>query len=192
MKIVIPENIGEITLQQFQRYTELLNRDLEPYELLKRKINIFTGIKYNTLDNVSQKDFKEISQLIDIALNTKHEFVNKFELNGVKFGFIPNFDKIKAKEFVDFSLYPVNEIENLHKLMAILFRPIVKEDNKGNYIITDYRGTEDFAEVMKQMPMSIVDGALVFFYNLAKELQVSTQKYFNQELARVLKPATTL
>lgn len=186
MKITIPENISEITLHQFQRYDALVKRELDAVEFTKRKINIFTGIKYNELDRVSNIDFNEVSLLIDKALNEDAEFCDMFELNGIKFGFIPNFDKIQFKEFIDLSLYPLEDVNNLNKVMAILFRPVINKDSLGNYKIEDYNGTEKYSELMKFSPMNVVNGMLVFFCNLTKELQNSIQKSSSQEQEREL------
>lgn len=191
MKILLPENIEDITLEVFQKYTKLLEReDLDAYQFNKRKVSIFTGIKYKNLDGINNLDFEDILKHIDNALNVDAKFKDRFSINGIEFGFIPNFDKMTTKEFVDLSLYPVSDIDTYHKLIAILFRPIKKVDGIGNYKIKNYNGTSKYSELMKQTPMSIVNGALVFFYSLAKELQKSTQKYINQELAKVSKQAT--
>lgn len=193
MKVLLPENIQDITLDKFQKYSELLKReDLDEFQFTKRKVEIFTGIRYHDLNNISNKDFVEIVEQIDKALSVDVPFVDRFELNGIEFGFIPNFDKMTTKEFTDLSLYPLDEIETYHKLMAILFRPVINKDSFKNYKIQDYNGTEKYSELMKQTPMHIVNGALVFFYSLAKELQKSTQKYMEQELRKVRKHPTTL
>ena len=55
---------------------------------------------------------------------------------------IPNFDKITGGEFLDLSEYE-NDDENLHKLMAVLYREVDKEDAFGNYSIKPYNGTEE-------------------------------------------------
>jgi hypothetical protein len=74
--------------------------------------------------------------------------------------------------------------------MAILFRPIKKKDALDNYSIIDYKGTEQFAEVMKLMPMSAVTGALVFFYHLGNELLSYIPKFSNQEQVKEKKHQT--
>ena len=193
MKVTLPENISEITLEQFQNYSKLVERkDLDEYQFNKRKVSIFTGIKYKDLDNINQLDFVDILTQIDLSLNVDAEFKPRFEMGGVEFGFIPNFDKMTTKEFVDLSLYPVSDVETYHKLMAILFRPIKNKDGFDNYKIKNYNGTEKYAELMKQTPMNIVNGALVFFCNLASELQQSTKRYIRAELKKAEKLATTL
>ena len=192
MKITLPEHIGEITLDQFQRYHELTQREnIDDYQFNKRKVSIFTGIRYHDLDKIANKDFKEILEQIDKALDTEHEFTSTFILDDINFGFIPNFDKITTKEFVDMDLYKPNEVENLHKLMAILFRPIKSIDNFNNYSIADYNGTDKYSILMRQMPLSVVNGALVFFCNLSKELLNSIQKSTAKELQKVDKHPTT-
>lgn len=176
MKITLPEDISEITLEVFQEYSELLKRDdLTTFQFDKRKVAIFTAISYRDLNNVSEKDFKDIIKQIDKALSTDKPFIQRFKINDNEFGFIPNFDKMTTKEFVDLSLYPVENIEDLHKLMAILFRPITKKSFK-NYDIETYNGTEAHCNTMKQMSMNVVHGSLIFFWNLSEILLQSTQK----------------
>ena len=192
MKITLPEHIGEVTLGQFQRYHELTQREnIDGYQFNKRKVSIFTGIKYRDLDKITNKDFKEILEQIDKALNTDYEFTDTFILDNISFGFIPNFDNIKTKEFVDMDLYKPDDVQNLHKLMAILFRPIKNRDNFDNYSIKEYNGTAKYSILMKQMPLSVVNGALVFFCNLSKELSINIQKSTAKELQKGDKHLTT-
>ncbi|HTG54622.1 MAG TPA: hypothetical protein VL943_00040, partial [Niabella sp.] len=72
----------------------------------------------------------------------------------------------------------------------ILFRPI-KESSGESYLIMPYDGSEQYAEMMKDMPLNCVNGALVFFYNLANELQKATEKFLTQELQREMQPPIT-
>jgi hypothetical protein len=190
MKITIPESINDIALHQFQKYDLLLKRtDLSDEQFNVRKIEIFTGLDRKRIPLLSQKDYSEILILIDKALEQTTEFQPTFKIKDVEFGFIPNFDKITAGEYRDLTLYS-QDVAEMHKLMAVLFRPI-KSKVANNYKIVEYNGTEKRAEVMKYMPLSIVNGALVFFSNLANELIAYTQKYTAEEQAKANTPATT-
>src|SRR5690606_2396064 len=102
----------------------------------------------------------------------------------IEYGFVPNLDKITTREFVDLSTSGV-EVEELHKTMAVLFRKVTDKDAFKNYKIEYYSGTEETAEAMKDMRMNIVNGALLFFCNLARELKISIQKSTQAEQARV-------
>jgi hypothetical protein len=182
MKVLIPESINDITLGQYQKYVKLQERtDIDAYGFDKRKIEIFCGVPFQEVDKISIEDLKSISEAIDLALNQTVAFTPTFSMYGIKMGMIPNFekDKVTAKEYVDMTSYS-GDVENLHKLMAVLFRPIVKEDLTG-YKIAEYKGTEEYANVMKSMPLSIVNSSLVFFSNLANELEQHIQKFIVEE-----------
>lgn len=184
MKIIVPETLKDITLGQFQKYSELIKReDLTDVELNRRKIHLFTGLDYNSVANIKQYDAKEILETIDKALNQTVEFEPRFTMGGIEFGFVPNLDEITQGEFIDVSTYGT-DVETLHSLFAVLFRPIKNKDLLGNYEVIAYEGTKQYANIMKAMPMHIVNGALVFFSNLANELVVYTQKYMTEEQAR--------
>jgi len=192
MKIQIPEDISDITLNQYQRYTKLMERtDLDAYNLNKRIIEIFCGIPFNDIDNIDSKDYAEIISSIEIAVNKDSAFVNRFEIDGFDFGFIPNLDDMSAKELMDLSSHGM-EVENLHKVMAVLFRPIKGTDKFNNYTIHSYDGTKEFADFMKKTPMNVVNGALIFFSSLAKELQKHIQKFTEMELVKENQQTSTL
>jgi len=195
LKITIPEDISDISLSEFQKY-EVLNEKLKSKEYTaveynKRKIELFSGLPYHRIDSVPFEELESILSDIDKALDKDCKFVDRFFIGGVEFGFIPNFDKgkVSAGEFIDMQEYGV-KAETLHRLMAVLFRPIRKK-HKEKYKIIKYSGTEKHAEVMRIMPMHIVNGALVFFYSLSRELQKHTLKSTIRELAKEQRLQTT-
>jgi hypothetical protein len=179
MKINIPENISEVTLGQFQKYMELLERDLDIMNFNKRKVSIFTNIPFKDLGSVKAIDFERISKQVDLSLNTDAQFEATFKLDGLEFGFINDFEEISLGEFADLEKYQTSQ-NDLHNLMAILFRPI-RNKAHGRYEIESYKGTAEYAERMKLMPLNIANGALVFFLNLASELEDYTLKYSSAE-----------
>ena len=197
IKITIPEDISDITLDQYQQF-EILNDELraekiDVREYNKQKISLFSGIPYNRMDHVQHVDLESVLSDIDKALEQECKFVNRFFINEIEFGLIPNFQKITSGEFFDLQAYSKEQetdkgipIDTLNKLMAVLFRPIKRKDKLGNYNIKEYditeyhiedyhikryKGTQRYGELMKQMPLNIVKGSLVFFWSLSKELQ---------------------
>ena len=192
MVVTVPENIEDITLDQFQKYHALNQREgILDHEYNKRCISIFTGLKYRQLGGIKNTDYEMLVKDIIKALDTQVEFKNVFTLNDVEYGFIPNLDSITQGEWVDLVEYQ-SDINTMHKLMAVLFRPITKKDKLGNYSIEPYNGTKERAELFKVMPLNIVNGALVFFLNLSKELKEAIQKSTRAELAKVAKQQITL
>lgn len=202
MKISLPENQSEITLEQYQRYTKLIQRtDLDAYNFNRRKLEIFTPLTFKETENVTQVDFEFCLNQIDKALNEEVGFTNRFKLGDVEFGFIPNLDQITSSEintikysfgeWVD-SLEQYKNVENLQHLMSVLFRPIINKDPFGNYEIIAYEKSEGYTELMKKMPLNIVNGALFFFVNLSTELQNFTLKYMKGEQKKAGMLPTTL
>tara|TARA_R110000782_G_C14748105_1_gene406842 strand:- start:194 stop:823 length:630 start_codon:yes stop_codon:yes gene_type:complete len=209
MKIKLPENQSEITLGQYQKYLKLIERlesnELEIYTFNRRKIVLFTNLLFKDTANITQVDFESIINQIDLALNEQASFKSRFKLNGIEFGFIPNvnditseemmhldaLDSITQGEFIDGS-NNTNNVEDLHKLMAVLFRPITNKDSFGNYEIASYSGTKKYSELMKEIPLSVANGALFFFVNLATELQEAIQKYTKEVQKKEVDQATTL
>lgn len=203
IKVTIPEDISDITLGVYQQY-ELLNDELkddkiDAREYNKQKISLFSGIPYNRMNQVSYKDFASLLSDIDKALDQNCKFVNRFFIGGIEFGFIPNFDKIASKEFFDLQHYSKEveddkgiPIDTLNNLIAILFRPITKKDKLDNYNIKNYKSTEKYAELMKQTPMNIVKGAIVFFWSLSKELQIHITKCTVEAQVKEQKRQTSL
>lgn len=184
MKITLPENISEITLGQLQELDVLDNRtDLSDKDKVIRKVKIFTGLSFKQVSATNYSDLEWMIKQIDKALEEESKFETTFSVNGVEFGFIPNFDDIQAKEFFDLTSYN-DKIEELHKLMSILYRPINVKDYLGNYTIKEYQGSKEWAEAMKQTPLNIVNGALGFFLTLSQDCKSHTLKSMAKETVR--------
>jgi hypothetical protein len=193
LKLTLPEHIGDITLNQYQRYeklqTRLKDEEITLREFNKLKLNLFAGVPYRSIEDIKQKDIEDLMLQIDTAIGQDCKFESRFTLNGVEYGFIPNLDEINNAEYFDLNKYGA-EVETLHNLMAILFRPIKNKDSFKNYTIKKYKGTGKYADTMKETPMNIVNGALVFFSSLSNELQKHIQRSTREEQARVQKQPT--
>jgi hypothetical protein len=68
----------------------------------------------------------------------------------------------------------------MHKAMAVLYRPVTFE-KKNMYLIEDYESSEKYSEALKDMPIDITLGALVFFYRLGKELSLYLMDYLQNQ-----------
>tara|TARA_R110000796_G_scaffold103594_2_gene213008 strand:+ start:321 stop:923 length:603 start_codon:yes stop_codon:yes gene_type:complete len=183
MKVTIPESIKDIKLSQFQKLVSLPDT-ITDAKLSIEKIKIFVGLTDEQIKSISQTDKESLVKSIDEALNKPREFEPRFKMGGVEFGFHPNLNDMSTAEHGDLMEYN-SEPEELHRLMAILFRPITGKDLLGNYTIAKYNGTSEYCEAMKNTPLNIVNGALVFFLSLSKELRICFLKSSKaQELAK--------
>ena len=188
----IPETLRDIKLSQWQQYLDVLeiNKDAEASDfLMKKLLGIFCGIEFKDVDKLGLNVFDDTIQHLHNTLNSKPELVKTFKMTGtdgvtVEFGLIPNFDKMSYGEFVDLEKYIFVD-KDLHRAMAVMYRPIKLRSGKDSYLIHDYKGTEYLADVMKSTPLDVALGSRFFFYRLATKLSnftmVSTLKELQQK-----------
>lgn len=165
LKVIVPTSLSEITLDQYQRFARLEGDE----EFLTHKmLEIFCGVPLADLPNVRIKDVSHISKHIMAMINEKPNLTPTFTMGDTKYGFIPELDNITYGEFVDLDGY-LQDVQDLHKAMAVLYRPITNEV-KHRYLIEPYEGAGRYAEQMKQAPMNVAMGATLFFWRLGSEL----------------------
>ena len=176
LEVSIPSTLKEVQLKDYQDFLLIENPSND--DLLKCILNINT----KELGKIKDKDVDYLINHINKLFEQEHKFIPTFNLNGVAYGFIPNLDEITYGENKDVTSY-INEWGNMHKAMAVLFRPL-KQKQGHKYLIEEYEGSHKYSEVMKQMPLSVVLGAMVFFYNLTNELLNYIPSYLEKELIK--------
>lgn len=178
LKVNVPTTLSEITLDQYQRFARLQGDE----EFLTHKmLEIFCGVPLADLPNVRIKDVSHVSKHIIQMLNEKPKLTPTFTIGEHKFGFIPELDNITYGEFIDLDTY-LQDVQNLHKTMAVLYRPIVSEV-KGRYLIETYESAGKYEDLMKDAPMDVVMGASLFFYRLGNELLEATLNSLEKEMS---------
>ena len=176
LEVSIPSTLKEVKLKDYQDFLLIENPSND--DLLKCILNINT----KELGKIKDKDVDYLINHINKLFEQEHKYIPTFNLNGVAYGFIPNLDEITYGENKDVTSY-INEWGNMHKAMAVLFRPI-KQKQGHKYLIEEYEGSHKYSEVMKQMPLSVVLGAMVFFYNLTNELLNYIPNYLEEQLMK--------
>lgn len=140
-------------------------------------VQTFCGIDLKEVAEIRYKEVIEITESLGKMFDVKnHKFISRFKMGGVEFGFIPNLDDMTFGEYTDLDTY-INDWEQMHKAMAVLYRPIKKNGLNGTYEIEKYNGSITYSDVMKHAPLDVVFGANVFFYTLGNELLKSTMTY---------------
>ena len=165
--IKIPETLNEITLSQYQKFDKL-TKDNEQSDFVNQKtIEIFCDIDLKDVARIRLADVSEILVHLDDVLKSQTKHILKFKLNGKEFGFIPKIEDITSGEYIDLENY-LSDMQTMHKAMAILYRPITAQTN-GLYVIEEYTGADKYSDVMKQMPLDVALGSMVFFYTLLND-----------------------
>ena len=178
LQITIPTSLNEITLDQYQRFVSIMENNPESDFVQQKMIEIFCNVPLKLVPTIPLKEVNEIIALLNEMFNAEYKLKPIFKLGNTNFGFIPNLDEISLGEFSDLDNY-FGKWDKMHNAMAVLYRPVV-EKYKDKYNIEDYNGSVTYCDVMKHMPMDVVMGAMVFFYNLSSELMISSLNYLEK------------
>ena len=117
------------------------------------------------------------------------KFKNIIEVDGVKYGFQKDLHNLTLGEWIDIEHYITNGnmIDNLHYLVAIFYRKVIKEgDEYFDYEIEPYNDIKlEGRAKLFQHNANVMDvyGISVFFYHIVSELMNSIH-YFSTEMTK--------
>lgn len=168
--------IGDnITIDQYAKIYKIKDLFNDDYFAAKL-ISTVTNCPLQDLLDCPFEEIAYISNYITNLIPKKDDikFVDKFELDGVMYGFFPNWKDITFAEFIDMdtiSTKKADELLNmLHILAAVMYRPIVQQYSEHNFEIERYdveslpKRAERFK---KKLDVKFVLGAQFFFIKFA-------------------------
>jgi hypothetical protein len=112
-----------------------------------------------------------------LTRKTNTELVEVFEFNGVKYGLENDWGNLAWGAWQDFEILSAENIEeNIHHIMAVMYRPVVWE-GKGKYKIQKYSSADikERMEDFKDLPLYYWMGASTFFLRIV-ELYITDLK----------------
>jgi len=139
-----------------------------------------------TVDELLDADYDQVHYLAAYVLNllpkSTPKFEDKFELDGVKYGFLPNWKDLTYAEFVDIDTIVTRKedemLNMLHILASVMYRPIVSEISEHDFEIEKYdvktmvKRSELFK---KKLDVRYVLGAQLFFSQLERKFSAYSQ-----------------
>ena len=188
LELKVPQKLQAIKLKQYQEYLKIQkeNEDAEDAAnfLNSKCIQIFCGLTLKESYNLPVKIFDGVLKQIGKCFEEETPLIKEFSMTGsngveVSFGMIPSLDEMTFGEYVDLENF-MSDWDNMHKAMAVLYRPITFNKN-GKYLIEDYDGSDKYWEVMKDAPVNVALGAMVFFDRLGKKLSKYTMDYLHHQ-----------
>jgi hypothetical protein len=161
MELRLPHRWSDLTLAELQVMMTSENQ-LE-------RISICTGKSVDKLRTMPQKLIEAAGAHIDQLLTQETaRFEKVVEMDGKRFGFVPDWDAFTAGEWIDLETYLEDFWKNAHKVMAVLFREVTYELG-DKYEVKKYTAKED-ASIFEEMPADLVSGTLLFFWTTRNEL----------------------
>tara|TARA_R100000808_G_scaffold1156_4_gene5459 strand:- start:2548 stop:3198 length:651 start_codon:yes stop_codon:yes gene_type:complete len=166
VEVLIPDSLKEVTLEQYQKFLKIQANNEDETFLAVKMIEIFCGIRGDMIMKMKASSIREVTNILADMFNQKPPLVKEFTMKGVEYGFIPKLEDMTFGEYVDLDTY-IGDYENIHRAMAVLYRPITQKYN-DKYLIEEYKGEDN--QIMKDMPMDAVLSSILFFYHLGIDL----------------------
>lgn len=174
-----PDTLNDIPLKHYQSFSSIEEPTIEDY------IKCLLGINDKHLNKLKANEVSTIQIHLNNLLSETPEFKQTFKMNGVTFGFIPNLDDISYGENKDITTY-INDYSTMHKAMAVAYRPVIQTQG-SKYRIEEYEGSHKYSELMKDAPLDVVMGMVVFFYNLTNDLLKAIPNYLQRVATQEMK-----
>jgi hypothetical protein len=139
-----------------------------------------------SVEELLESDFQEVNYIATYIMSllpqAKPAFVDRFEIDGVKYGFFPKWRDLTFAEFVDMDTLstkkPEEVLDYLHIIAAIMYRPITEEKSEHDFKIEKYdvKTMQERAELFKKkLDVTYILGAQFFFIKFAKRFSDYSQ-----------------
>jgi len=190
IEINVPTSLNEVTLGQYQKYLKIAENNSDGNFLDAKMIEIFCGIPLSDSYKLKMSSASAIVDILSELINQTPKHKERFQMNGIEYGFIPDLDEMSLGEYIDLD-NNVSSWEQMHLAMNVLYRPI-KTSKLGKYNIEEYDVKNP--EAMKDMPLGAAIGSVFFFYNLGIELSKHIVLYSNnpQEMEGIQSQLTSI
>ena len=172
-ELTIPSSLSEISLKQYKKFLKIQESNEDSYFLQCKMIEIFCNLDSKSVRLLKLTDADRIVQIINKMFEEKPELIRTFKLGKIEYGMIPNLDEISLGEYVDLDTY-LGDWQNMQIAMNVMFRPI-KEKIGDKYLIKDY--DVESKDLLQEIPMDVVFGAVFFLYNLGIDLSKVMMDY---------------
>ena len=176
----IVDSWKDVTLEKWQQL--ILGKKKSKTKEAKETIKALSTLPIKLVDEMSLSDVAAIFEKLS-NLQIEGKLKKVFEIDSVEYGFLPDLDEITLGEWADIEHYIKDGIDkNMHKIMAVLFRPVTSKLYSGEA----YKGGRERAEKFrKKMNAEQVQQSLVFFWNLGNELLTTLPLFLMEKMNKI-------
>ena len=185
--ITVPDSWEEVSIAKFQEINQIDDNNKN------KALEIISILIDQDIEDIRKYSLSSLNAILE-AINWANKlpsgkaFRQVIEIECIEYGFVNKLSDLTLGEWVDLESYLEDSINNLHKIAAIFYRPIIVEYSETQRLVEDYDTvTADVrAEIFKyKMNVGDMYGAMVFFCLIEKECIVTIQDYFLQEIIRM-------
>lgn len=174
----------DVTIEMYQELNTIQS-DNEATLFIER-VAVLADCDPEDIRQMSISKFRELQERLTFLQQEVPAIVDtKLEIDGVKYGMIPQLNFITAGEWIDAENWKEQPIDNIHLYAALLYRPITKENADGSYEIEPHKpnGFLERAELFKKkLSITNIHGTVLFFSTLGIQLMPILAEYSTGEL----------
>ena len=173
----------DVTLEKWQQL--VLGKKKSKTQEAKETIKALSTLPIKLVEEMSLSDVAAIFEKLS-NLQIEGKLKKVFEIDGIEYGFLPDLDEITLGEWADIEHYIKDGIDkNMHKIMAVLFRPVTSKEGKM-YSVQAYKdGRERAEKFRKKMNAEQVQQSLVFFWSLGNELLTTLPLFLMEKMNKI-------
>tara|TARA_R100001443_G_scaffold116049_1_gene135418 strand:- start:477 stop:1103 length:627 start_codon:yes stop_codon:yes gene_type:complete len=179
----IVDSWKDVTLEKWQQL--ILGKKKSKTQEAKETIKALSTLPIKLVEEMSLSDVAAIFEKLS-NLQIEGKLKKVFEIDSVEYGFLPDLDEITLGEWADIEHYIKDGIDkNMHKIMAVLFRPVTSKEGKM-YSVQAYKdGRERAEKFRKKMNAEQVQQSLVFFWSLGNELLTTLPLFLMEKMNKI-------
>jgi len=189
----LPTQFSEVMLESYMQISNI-DKEIEPIDKTVKIISILSGIDEEDIKNINLEQIKFINNAISfLFIQEEHTITEQVKIGGIWYGLNKNLADAKFGEYIFLEQYssPEKINDNLHMLMAMLYRPVARHKSsklvnliekyiykRKNYDIEEYNSDTVVkrSEIFKkEMNIEIVLGTMFFFTILRRIIIENTQ-----------------
>lgn len=180
---------SDITVGQYQELIQI-QTDSELGRFIQM-ISIALDCDQDDIRNLSLKEWQTLKTNFQFLTDDpQNDFSTFIDYDGVELGIEPDINLISTGVFIDAEQFRQDPIENLHRTLALIYRPVTEKISETEYKIENHKssGFEKRAEFFrKKVSIEKVFGATIFFFILSGQLSIDMTDYLKEVMMRELK-----
>ena len=179
--IKVPDSWQDINIEALQ--------ELDGVDSIYEKISIIINQDSEEIRKYDTDTFNRLSKALAWIHELPDESMvkNVIEIDGERYG-LDKFSNLLLGQWMDCEDYLKSSTQNIHKLMALFYRPILTTLKDGENILEDYDAvTANERADLFQKKMTVADcySTLLFFSLIEKECLKTIQGYFQAEIIKM-------
>lgn len=180
IKVKIDDKVIEVkpnlTIRQYQTIQKNPNKFVSETEILA----LYLGLTPDELKDLPVDQIEFVSSVLtQHILNPRPDLIYTFKHNEVTYGLENDWGNMTWGQWTDMEVFSQDDkiTDNIHILMALLYRPITKEKN-GTYKLEKFKSSEvmDRAEEFLDVPVQYWFSCANFFFHISNEYATVTKR----------------